>query len=247
MVPYYVFCATYANKHPEHWCWSLSWQCCECRLKLMSDADLMTVLEQVNQGRFQLPAAAPSLSNAQPSSDTLSGAGPASRGTSNSSDSPVLRPLIERQSPSIFPHLGSATQDDQQGDQHLLPTAASPTGKQEAPQPDAAAAKSAPHAWQQQTDRLQAFAKPLMQRLQGNPCFSCTNPLGHLQALSRCSTVCLAVVLTTFRQHFGHRFTKTRFHCSILSTLCARKCRCGFTTGEPVRCRQHAVISSDSD
>lgn len=137
------------------------------RLKSMSDADLMTVLEQVHQGRFQLPAAAPSLSTAQPSSDTQSGAGLPSRSTSSSSDGPILRPLIERQSGSIFPSLESATQDGQLGDEQVLPTAASPIGKQGAPQPDAAATKSAPDAWQQQTNRLQAFAKPLMQRLQG--------------------------------------------------------------------------------
>lgn len=157
----------------------------------------MTVLEQVHQGRFQLPAAAPSLSTAQPSSDTQSGAGLPSRSTSSSSDGPILRPLIERQSGSIFPSLESATQDGQLGDEQVLPTAASPIGKQGAPQPDAAATKSAPDAWQQQTNRLQAFAKPLMQRLQGNPCFNVHKAPGRLQTLSRCSTVCLSALLTT--------------------------------------------------
>ena len=56
----------------------------------------------------------------------------------------------------------------QQSDKQAQPIVASPTGKEGADQQDAAAPKSLPDAWQQQTFRLQAFAKPLMQRLQGD-------------------------------------------------------------------------------
>lgn len=150
----------------------------------MSDADLVTVLEQVHQGRFQLPAAGPSLGNSQPPPDTLPAAVSPSRSKLNSSDSPLGPPLAERQSPSILPGSSSAIQDGQQGVQQVLPAAPSPTGKQGLQQPDAAAAKPVPDAWQQQTDRLQAFTKPLMQRLQGDASFVCTKPSWDLKMLS---------------------------------------------------------------
>lgn len=139
---------------------------CQCRLKSMSDDDLVTVLEQLHQGRFQLPAAAPSLSPPQPSSDTPPSAVAPLKSRNSSSDGPLARPLADRQSATDTPDLSFTLQDGQQTDKQVQPTVTSLTGKHGADQQDAA--KSLPDAWQQQTFRLQAFTKPLMQRLQGN-------------------------------------------------------------------------------
>ena len=134
----------------------------------MSDDDLVTVLEQVHQGRFQLPAAAPSLNTPQPSSDTLSGAVAPSKSTSSTSDGPLAPSLADRQNATGVPGPSSIVQGGQQSDQQAQPAATNPTGEEEADQQSAATAKLIPDAWQQQTFRLQAFTKPLMQRLQGN-------------------------------------------------------------------------------
>ena len=67
-----------------------------------------------------------------------------------------------------MPGSSSAIQEGQQGRKQTLPAATSSSEKQATAQQDTAATKSLPEAWQQQTFRLQAFTKPLVQRLQGN-------------------------------------------------------------------------------
>ena len=133
----------------------------------MSDDDLVAVLEQVHEGRFQLPAA-PSLSTPQPSSDTLPGAVAPSRSTSSFSDSPLALSHVDRQNATGTPGLSSPIQDGQQSEKQAQPAATNPVGKEGTDQQDAATAKSFPDAWQQQTFRLQDFTKPLMQLLQGD-------------------------------------------------------------------------------
>lgn len=133
----------------------------------MSDDDLVTVLEQVHQGRFQLPAAAPSLSNPQPSPDTLSGAAPPSTSTNSSSDRPHTQSVTDRQAASGLPNTTSPAQEEWQSGKQAQPAAALPTGREGTDQQETAAAQSLPDAWQQQTFRLQALTKPLMQHLQG--------------------------------------------------------------------------------
>lgn len=128
----------------------------------MSDDDLVTVLEQVHQGRFQLPVAAPSLSNPQPSPDTVSGAAPPLTRTNSSLD---MQSVTDRQAANGPP--SSTAQDEPQSGKQAQPAASSPTGREGTDQQDAAAAQSLPDAWQQHTFRLQAFTKPLMQHLQG--------------------------------------------------------------------------------
>lgn len=125
----------------------------------------MTVLEQVHQGRFQLPAAAPSLSNPQPSPDTLPDAAPPMRSKNSSSVRPLAQTPTDRQAASGPPNSVSTAQDEWQSGKQAQPAASSPSGKEGTDQQDAA--QSLPDAWQQQTFRLQAFTKPLMQHLQG--------------------------------------------------------------------------------
>lgn len=129
----------------------------------MSDDDLVTVLEQVHQGGILLPSAAPSLSSPQPSSDALPGAAPPLTSTNSSSDRPHTQPVTSRQAASGAPN--STAQDEWQSGKQAQPAASSPTGREGTDQQDPA--QSHPDAWQQQTFRLQAFAKPLMQHLQG--------------------------------------------------------------------------------
>lgn len=135
----------------------------------MSDDDLVSVLEQVHQGRFQLPAAAPSLTTPQSSSDTRAGAvAPSNSKTSSTSDGPLASSLADRQNATGTPGLSSTVQGGQQSDKQAQAAATIPSGKEGADQQDAATAKLLPDARQQQTFSLQAFTKPLMQRLQGD-------------------------------------------------------------------------------
>ena len=162
----------------------------------MSDDDLVSVLEQVHQGRFQLPAAPLSLTTPQPSSDTRPGAvAPSTSGSmSSTSDSSIASSLADRQNATGS---NSTVQGEQQSDKQAQPAATSPSGNQGADQQDTAAAKLLPDARQQQTFSLQAFTKPLMQRLQGDAYLVLHRPHLRFCAILRILTAVLLPSLQT--------------------------------------------------
>lgn len=138
----------------------------------MSDEDLVTILEQLHQGRFQLRAAAPSLTNQQQPKDTPIARSPPIESTENIFEDSHDVAASQQEgitSPSNSP---SSIQDGQNSDRQQTSASMRPAEKQAAREQDSSAANSLPDSWQQQTYRLQAFARPLMQRLQGT---SCTN------------------------------------------------------------------------
>ncbi len=170
------------------------------RLKSLSDGDLMLVLEQVHGGTFPLSLTAPSLRNTEdnttlnaPSSSPSSSSSNASptqdlltdRQASSSSGSAAKddKPMPAAQSPSA-PVTDAKLRDAPVGQQakdavDKLPGLDERLQQAKGKLPDVAhmrqeakaAADALPDAWQQQTFRLQAFTRPLMQRLQGAPLF----------------------------------------------------------------------------
>ena len=135
----------------------------------MSDEDLVMILEQVHQGRVQLPAAAPSLLNAQqPSSPASAGPPPPGHTSQVTPDTRNTQSASEEQPTASNSMLSPITHaEQQQDDQQTPPNPSRLAEKQAEKEQEAPAAPSLSDAWQQQTYRLQAFATPLMQRLQG--------------------------------------------------------------------------------
>jgi len=141
------------------------------RLKSLSDDDLVTVLEQVHNGSFLLSLAAPSLHD--PGTDDNPSSAPP-RLSDNPPANPDAASLTDRQATHSFASSGSTSpqRDGTQSTEEQPATAPeAAVGKSpELPQTGQegkAAGQSLPDAWQQQTYRLQAFTRPLMQRLQG--------------------------------------------------------------------------------
>ena len=136
----------------------------------MSDEDLVIILEQLHRGRLQLPAAAPSLTNQQQPSDSPTAVSPPTGSLDNISKDSADEAASEQEGTTSLPYSPSNTQDGQNSDGQQTSPLMHPAEKQAANEQDAPAANSLPDAWQQQTYRLQAFARPLMQRLQGTLC-----------------------------------------------------------------------------
>lgn len=150
---------------PVKYCWVFS------RLKSLSDDDLIAVLEQIHHGRFPLSLAAPSLHDS--SADVNPAASSSSTDSYTSSSEPNADLLMDRQASHSTASSSSATlQEDNRRPKQEQPASVSKTAVGKLPETaqssqEKAAAASLPDAWQQQSHRLQALTRPLVQRLQG--------------------------------------------------------------------------------
>ena len=154
-------------------------------MQSLSDDELLSLLEQVQNNRF--PALSAPLARAVPpeqekpadSKSLLSTADPGARQNGRSAlqtpaesaqQSSIPQPGILRQAPNMPPEAATAARHSSP----LEPTSKPTQPVAPAEQADPSASGNTVDTWKY---RLQAFAKPLMQQVQGT-CPLCVSPLG---------------------------------------------------------------------